>query len=266
MLATGDTYIETIYQGFDDPTRDCVIGPIYWGGYGPHGENLLHRQLMPELYVGDLYLQKVDRMIYEGNFGLRDLHTSGPNSALRLAAVCAAGGYDYQLSFREEVELGERIKIIRTGSQPTQFLIGDHFFFSPKAWVATSPRRAILAVLNRKVLVEQWDDFDDHIGSDLSIQELQTKYTLDSSLLQDEDLRGDSSIHIEKLSDRLVYVLLRSANNDHLERDFFLSVLRNLGLRDIRLSGASPPYTQLSFDTIQSPLIRTLKHWVQTEI
>jgi len=220
-LYISNDYLRQIRSSFSgNPGLDASGCLILYGGYGPNGENHLGGRTIPELFIGDLVSQFSDEVVRRGEGDTSaNIYTSGPNMAVRLSALCAMGGYDLNLNFKEEVEIGRRAKAMRMRPGDQQFFHPEHFTFLDKPYIVTSVRRAIRAVLNGGVVVSQWDDFDDVIGADIDTEGLLQRYQENKLLIQEGDLRlvrTSNAQAIKKIISRTEEIIIQSLRVDQV--------------------------------------------------
>jgi hypothetical protein len=236
QLTLAHSYLATIREAYRTNKKlDAAAGPIYRGGYGPEGKNYMGTPELPELYLGALFIESSDAVVEHGEGGTKsDFYTSGPNFSVRLAALCAMGSYDYSLGFKEEVEIGRRAKAMRIQDGDQVFYHSEHFRNLENAYVVTSPRRALPPVLNNKTLIEQWERFDDVVGSDCNLTELSQRYLSKTELLQMRDIieaTEGKEAALDKMHGRIKEIFLRSANYDGISTpERLAAVAKRFGL------------------------------------
>lgn len=272
QLAIGAEYVESILKYYHaNPLLDATGCAIFWGGYGPDGKSYIGPIKIPELFFGDLYLQASDQVVRNGEGGtIPNFYTSGPNSTFRLAALCAMGGYDYALDFKEEVEIGRRAKAMRMAEDDSVFFHPEHFKFIDETYVVTSPRRAIRGILAGKSLVEQWDDFPQMFhATEIPTDLLIGAYPIRDDLLQPGDIimsmRGDPE-STRKLHNRIKTVFLLSCRVDRVKTIQHLqAIAHRLGVNIVNQQFDNESnLTELDIDWTKSDIISRLSQWALT--
>ena len=261
-------HLEFIKQTYDsNPGLDAAGCTTLWSGYDLNGETIGNEVKLPEVWFGDLFSYASDGVVRNGEAGiLSNFYTCGPNSNFRGAALCAMGGYDYALNFKEEVEIGRRAKAMRMTDEDKSFYHPEHFQFIRGSWVATSPRRAIRSIVAGGVLLTQWDDFDAIVGSDMDEKLLSKQYQEKSELIQLTDLieaRNGNQVALSKIRDRLSKVLVLLLQADSVtDQVRFEAILRRLS---IQCEPGSTP-AELTIDLENSPLFPVLTVWASEKI
>ncbi len=261
-------HFEFIKNAYDSNLGlDAAGCTTLWSGYNLNGETIGNEAKLPEVWFGDLFSHASDGVVRNGEAGiLSNFYTCGPNSNFRGAALCAMGGYDYTLNFKEEVEIGRRAKAMRMTDDDLGFYHPKHYQFIKDSWVSTSPRRAIRSILAGGVLLTQWDDFDSIVGAGMDEKLLSIKYQENSELIQLVDLleaRNGNEVALKKIEDRLSKVLMLLLQADSvIDQDQFEAILRRLGIQCA--VGSNP--TQLAVDLENSSLFKLLTYWASDTI
>lgn len=257
-------HLRFVKREYDEDSKlDAAGCTTLWSGYDLNGETITDNEAkMPEVWLGDLFSYASDGVVRNGEAGIpSNFYTCGPNSNFRAAALCAMGGYDYSLGFKEEVEIGRRAKAMRMSDDDDGFYHKEHFRFIKGSWVATSPRRAIRSIIAGGVLLTQWDDFDAIVGADMDEKVLTEEYVQSSDLLQLSDLQkareGDQD-SINKIRDRISEVLMKLFEADSVtDQARFEAILNRIGFQCI--AGSTPD--NLTVDLENSPLYEFLLLW-----
>ena len=193
---------ETILKHFENPKIDAVTGPLFYG-YNNEGKVFSSEKLnAPELMLENRMFHVRRSMMVKGLI-TSDVFfsTEGPNSAFRMASLCAAGGYDYSLSSAEDDRLGLAIYLSRRSDQ-IAFPSDAHHVFAEELLLATNCRRAFDAVTNGLTIRDSWDSFVSAFGHSLNVSSICERYKSSLKFLQMADLL-DFEENSPKLHDRL---------------------------------------------------------------
>ena len=188
-------YFKHIRDAIRKSEIDFLSGTIFWTGCD-HAGRVRYKPAvpLPELYLNDLYGQSGDE-VYRDYGGV---YTTGCNSAFRLSAVAAIGGYDYEFAPFFDVEIGTKLKEFRqdeidakrfgnNGSEKAQDKMVNAAYMDECA-LSTNPRRAMLAFLNAVPYGEQFQNVGTVLGADLDISEYIDSYRSNENYIQAEDL------------------------------------------------------------------------------
>jgi len=267
LLGASSSLISAVTDAFHNPLLDTAAGPILYSGCDPSGRPLYGERLLPELYIGGKYLSAADESTLSGRMtGVPDIFTPGANSAFRLASMCAAGGYNRTFGGMEDIDIGQRIKAMRRQPGDECFFHEERVAFLRQAWISTSPRRGLAAILQGAALNEQWQSFFGLVSAELDDDALATRYEQQPNLLQVRDVQaavaGDPFART-KMRARIRNIFGRSVRQDGITDGSLAQALaRGMGLCVTRVTMRERLAPRIHVDWKRSALLGELHAWV----
>lgn len=263
QLAAADAYVPRVRRHFADaPLLDMVAGPVLFGG-DPQGASLLPAGArLPELFLGDRFMQATQAARRAGEGVPPHFITQGANVAFRLAALCAGGGLDYALW--EDAQIGWWTSAMRLDDGAPAAYQPAHHRFDEELHVSTDPRRALRAIFAGCTADEAWD-FEPYdtapITADFEIQHAQ--YLGNHALLQLDDVRraGRSSpVAIDKLQQRVLFNFFRPLHRTNPV--WTTAVAARFGLA-LTAHGSSPGDERFEISWDRSRVLADLIAWAR---
>ncbi len=269
QLCLPDHYLSSLHRAFRrNPSLDIIGGKVLWGGYGPRGESHLPRKLrLPELYIGSILLGALEKLqTYKENRSIPLVSTFGNNSAMRLRALCAIGGYAFDHALAEDTQLSEKVFHFRRNRLFSRK--GQRYILASRsAYVITDPRRGLRSILDGSTLSGQWSSFTRIKGGSLDSTELSRIYLSKDSLLQLRDVRAatsGSATRMKKLRARLEFMFWETARSGSLNTWEDLSLLaRHAGFSLRHTRGSNEVDTGIQMDWDKCPIVRKLEEWAR---
>lgn len=177
-----------------EPHLDLVCMPISHG-YEPDGtSHLAAKVLAPELLLGVRFnhaawlATRFDQSPLEWL-----LESDGGSFAVRLASLCALGGFDVERAQGEDNDIALKIKALRRVAERALESDGaapPHLAFDAASLVVSDPRRVLNAIVNGRTANEawRWRPFAEHEGCRFSVPRLLQRYARAEALLQSSHL------------------------------------------------------------------------------
>lgn len=190
-LTSNEHYATIVREAFRaDPRLDAVTGPVFHG-HATDGRTFVGGAA-PELLLGNRVIDGFRAAVRAGVvLGRPFVNLEASNSAFRMAALCAAGGYDTTALVGED----DRISVALSGMRRASgSLESRHVAYVDDLWLATDPRRELGAILAGHAIRESWrhEPPEEHVGSSMTATDLLHAYRNRPMLLQLDEVRAAS--------------------------------------------------------------------------
>lgn len=250
---------------------DLVCMPVSHG-YDAEGTSFLGDQpLAPELLLGVRYnhcawlTTKFDQAPLEWL-----LESDGGAFAVRLASLCAVGGFDGERAQGEDNAIALKVKAFRRIADRPDAMSRPpppYLQFDADSGVVSDPRRLLNAIVHGQTANHawRWQPFAENLGTSFSVRRLLRQYSRRAELLQASDLRGiDCREPPALLLSRVLFNIFRPPFRNPLVRtsEGYRQVANRFGLRIERIAvDDDGRIRELAIDVARSPIFELLQDW-----